>query len=310
MKKHRLASPTIAAAVIAVAAIGAPVTKPKASPKPPPKPPQPSSDYVGSKLCLECHVKFQKKWPGLPHSKRLLVGKDGKALPPGPQEGCEACHGPGRKHTTDDRKSIIRFGELKAAQKDDICLKCHAPKVTADNWKKSGHAKQEISCVLCHEMHDPADAGKMLRANFDKGCLCHGAIKDKAASGEHHKLPESLSCTSCHTPHGSAEPKGLIKPKTELCKTCHGADAGPMPESHKAADWKKKHGETEDKTSCGACHGKENTCTKCHGGLEMPHPSGWMMGHKGKGASFEADAPCFKCHDKKEFCGRCHADKV
>ncbi|MBI2841980.1 MAG: hypothetical protein HYX78_01120 [Armatimonadetes bacterium] len=297
MKKDRILAIIVAVALIALVSFAGSANK-----APAPGKQQSGSEYVGSKLCLACHIKFTKNWPSFPHSKALLDPSR-----KGAEQGCEACHGPGKKHTSTDRKAIRKFSELTAAQKDDVCLKCHSPKVTSDNWKKTGHAKQEISCVLCHDMHRPAEPAKMLREGFGAGCRCHGEIREKAEKGEHHKLPDGIECTSCHSPHGTGEQANLIKPKDQLCGGCHGGSSGGMPSGHSSADWKKTHGQTEDKSSCAGCHGKENTCSKCHGGIEMPHPSGWMMGHKGKGASLEEGSPCFKCHER-EYCSMCHKE--
>jgi len=200
----------------------------------------------------------------------------------------------------------LSFTDLAAEKRNAVCLKCHSPKVTAAIWQTSAHAKLGFSCTNCHEMHTPAQAKFMLRKNIGEDCYaCHSGMRDLAAEGKHHKLPEGLDCRRCHSPHGSNEPHGLLKPKSELCKTCHGAGAAGMPEGHGSADWKKTHGKTAktDLSACTGCHDKEKFCSACHG-TEMPHPEGWVMGHKDKGATFDPKGICLKCHERS-FC-RCH----
>lgn len=232
MRRSSLVVAVLAILVVAVAAFSAPAAKPPAKPKPavkakPPAKaaqpakttaPKPSAEIpaVGTKVCLSCHLKYKATWPDLPHSKALQPEKVGKEF------GCEACHGPGGKHVKDDRNQMIRFRTLTPQQQNDICLRCHAPKVTAEHWKKSGHGKIGLKCNLCHDMHEPASPSRMLRANFDKCTVCHEDIPAKAKAGKHHKILEGIECSTCHTPHGSANGKSLVKPMGELCSTCHG----------------------------------------------------------------------------------------
>ena len=207
MRRGKLILAILTAVLVGAAALSAPAAK---------VPAQTQVAAVGSKSCLGCHLKYKKVWPELPHSKALQPDKVGK------EYGCEACHGPGAKHVKADRASIIRFRTLSKEKQDDICLKCHVSKFTAEQWKNSSHGKLGLSCNRCHDMHSPASPTGMLRAGFDKGCLCHGNIRNLAQQGKHHKLNDALQCTACHTPHGSPNPSSLVKPMGELCTGCHG----------------------------------------------------------------------------------------
>jgi hypothetical protein len=57
---------------------------------------------------------------------------------------------------------------------------------------------------------------------------------------------------------------------------------------------------------CSGCH-DQRFCSKCHHGLTMPHPSGWLQIH-GPIAARRGAAICADCHTKKDpkFCIRCH----
>ncbi|MDO8585565.1 MAG: cytochrome c3 family protein [Armatimonadota bacterium] len=268
----------------------------------PAKPAAVSAGYVGHKVCLKCHIKFAKNWATLPHSKRLIAGakKTGEG-------GCEACHGPGAAHVSGNRKKIISFDNIDPKTTNAICLKCHRPKVKAELWNAGAHGKTGMTCLLCHDPHRPVDQKTLLKRPPAEVCRpCHQGTWQSAKEGKHHKLPNGLMCSSCHTPHGSGNPKLLTAPKGDLCKKCH-AGASPRPSSHSAADWAKAHGKTAkpDVASCESCHDKARFCDSCHG-TAMPHPDGWMMEHKSKGASLAEGSPCFKCHSKQEFCSRCH----
>lgn len=139
---------------------------------------------------------------------------------------CEACHGPGAQHVAaakgglDDQMvatSIENPARLTPAESVDFCGACHRTMqdVLADGkkkgtlnvrfapyrlensrcWKK---ADARITCVACHNPHQPLDLDP---ASYDSRCLqCH--------------LAAGTERTDDH--RGSACPVGV-----KLCVTCH-----------------------------------------------------------------------------------------
>lgn len=148
---------------------------------------------------------------------------------------CEACHGPGLKHSvaanlayTDGQESatsqktelIFDPAKLNPPDAVDFCGSCHgtwwdvklAPPVGVANvraqpyrleksrcWGKSGDPR--ISCTACHDPHQ-----QLVRdtAAYDKNCLsCHLAATSMKPTADHPGPACKVStkdCASCHMP--------------------------------------------------------------------------------------------------------------
>jgi cytochrome c554/c'-like protein len=148
---------------------------------------------------------------------------------------CEACHGPGRKHTVaqrlasaegqvleSDPKTDLIFdpARLKPADAVDFCGSCHGtwwdvklvPPVGIANvrsqpyrleksrcWGKNGDVR--ITCVACHDPHQ-----KLVRdtASYDKNCLSCHLVASSMKPGPDHPGPackvSTRDCASCHMP--------------------------------------------------------------------------------------------------------------
>jgi hypothetical protein len=148
---------------------------------------------------------------------------------------CEACHGPGRKHTVAQKLASAEGVVLESDQKTDLifdparlnpldavdfCGSCHgtwwdvklAPPVGIANvraqpyrleksrcWGKSGDTR--ITCTACHDPHQ-----KLVRdtASYDKNCLsCHLAATSMQPTPDHPAPAckvNTKDCASCHMP--------------------------------------------------------------------------------------------------------------
>jgi predicted CXXCH cytochrome family protein len=261
------------------------------------------ADFVGTDVCLVCHIDFARKWARLAHSQKMLDNAIPKT-----SRGCEGCHGPGSEHVLGNRQQIIRWKTLSTAAANNICLQCHQGKVEAEQWRVSPHSSAGLRCDGCHEVHSPTQFTSMLRQEPNQVCLrCHARVEELAKQKAHHPLSlDLLSCVNCHNPHGSPNSKLLKEQKSKLCESCHGDDI-PKPESHAAEDFLKTHGKQAkaEKKVCMSCHEEKEFCTVCHGGIPMPHPEDWTIEQHKKVATFKDDSPCRTCHEK-EFCKKCH----
>ena len=152
-----------------------------------------------------------------------------------PGISCEACHGPGLKHSLaqrmasgegqvleNDQKTDLIFDPAKLSPADavDFCGSCHgtwwdvklAPPVGIANvrsqpyrleksrcWGKNGDAR--LTCVASHDPHQ-----QLVRdtASYDKNCLsCHLAASSTKPSPDHPGPACKVStkdCASCHMP--------------------------------------------------------------------------------------------------------------
>jgi DmsE family decaheme c-type cytochrome len=92
-------------------------------------------------LCATCHETYVKKFETNVHR----------------QQKCEGCHGPGSRHVEtrgNEPGLILSFKTLPAAQRSELCLKCHEkPHEPGQQWRTSAHANKGVACTDCHRGH-------------------------------------------------------------------------------------------------------------------------------------------------------------
>lgn len=239
------------------------------------------------KFCISCHT---ERVPASHRSAAWLQNHDsqaewGQCTTCHRQRFCMSCH---QKNKPDNHgANWLRLHGTESAKDSKYCDTCHTQQSCRSchglamphpqNWGKthpSFATSRPGTCEKCHKT--------------DYCAACHKTSRPKSHSGSWlnaHALTTQVddgSCTTCHT--GS------------YCSDCHKAT---RPTSHET-DWLKTHGKAgiAGMESCVGCHDEQKYCDSCHG-LEMPHPKGWMIGHKDKGGSLEPDGNCMKCHQRK-----------
>ncbi len=205
----------------------------KVKEKPADHPKVDESQYVGSEACQACHEDVYKHFEATAHYKTLIY--DGWTAN---RRGCEACHGPGREHveTGGDRSKVISFTGISPKAVAEACLKCHENQEERNNFRRSEHGMNSVSCIACHSPHQAKRAEFLLRDATPALCYsCHGEIKSDFAMPFHHKVPEgSMKCTDCHNQHGGFNPKQMrAATGTDLiCFKCHSDKQGPFVFEH------------------------------------------------------------------------------
>ena len=114
-----------------------------------------NGQYAPNDVCQTCHQEvWDKHFYNTPHSALLKNG----------EHGCESCHGPAQAHVDGggDITKIIRFETLSPAQTAAICLKCHQSSLETQNFSKSEHLANGITCTNCHSPHQSADVNFLL----------------------------------------------------------------------------------------------------------------------------------------------------
>lgn len=271
-------------------------------------------DYIDEGNCVECHKEAHASATNSPHAK--FVNNPSNPLD---RRGCQSCHGPGGPHIAhlkdedDPYKYVISYTRSKPAESAAACLRCHDDTMTAAHWRRTGHARANVTCVACHQLHfpdrlgkdreppvDPADkekpkpapngSGKSLRAPFytaapdpkamlkaDEATLCGQCHKKEIAefrNNFHHPLPEGrLVCSDCHDVHPNRNAEKHLRTAKQSCITCHADKAGPFVFEHEPV---------ADQTGDG--------CLECH----RPHGS-----HNPKLLTTFSRGQCNPCHTDK-----------
>ena len=248
------------------------------------------SGYVGSDTCTTCHED---------EGRRFVRTAMGKAFAhprtSGEEWGCESCHGPGKAHADSGGKDRIpvTFGKdskNSIEERNHACLTCHS---RGDRlfWKGSPHESRDMTCVHCHQGHEPkgeravsAEVRYNAPLSENRGvkkpqpelCLeCHQMRRAQLQRSSHMPYREGkVTCTSCHNPHGSPNPKQLIQSTVnENCLTCHTERRGPFLWEHPPV--------MENCANCHEPHGTNNpqllkvrmprVCDSCH--VASRHPT-------------------------------------
>lgn len=290
-----------------------------------------AEDYLDDELCAECHRSAHTSAGHSPHALYMMNPRN-----PVDKRGCQGCHGPGALHVAhlkdedEPFKYVISYTKAKPAEASAACLRCHNDTLSAAHWKRTGHARANVACTACHQMHWPERLGRdrskepttedrengrgvpagarqdvrspvfpaghdpkaLLKAEETKLCgQCHKREVAEFRHNFHHPIPEGrMVCSDCHTIHPDRNNQKRLRTAKQTCVNCHGDVAGPFVFEHDPVN---------DLASDG--------CLECH----RPHGS-----HNPKMLNLFSRGLCNQCHTDKannHFPGRncwqagCHA---
>jgi len=271
------------------------------------------AEFVGDdQLCMTCHETYVKTFAHNVHRGQK----------------CEDCHGPGSRHLISRGQEpglILSFKRLPAAERSEICLKCHEQNQCApgSRWRTSVHAHHGVSCTDCHTSHYnvPPNTPPTVVARNNSPQHMHQAVA---------YYQEQMATADQNTIRAASNHMGAISP--QVCYRCHGAMQQFEQVAHPhqiggvhgftCATCHDPHGKIRQETRtdlCLQCHQGAPTaayhssvhfahgvaCTDCHN----PHPHTFPsqvvnIGHtsvtRPKRLPMSVDEPnvCFKCHPK------------
>ncbi len=263
-------------------------------------------DFMNEEACAECHAGKAKNFPASPHASLVSDEK----LPP-EKRGCQGCHGPGRIHQAEKNAEVISFTKMSPKESSAACLRCHEKTMAPSHWKRTEHARADLSCVSCHQIHTDSDNGLahatnkkdprtpifaakvnpklMLKADEPTLCgSCHPATLGEFRGANHHPVPEGrIACSDCHATHPTKDSKVNHDALKGKCVSCHTEKAGPFLYEHDPVAGFTGNGCQE----CHKPHGTNNAkmlnsvtrglCAQCHTDKLAQHYPGqtcWTAG--------------------------------
>jgi len=229
--------------------------------------------YAGSEACGTCHEEISNAFAKSPHHEVETEQKRGWQ-----GRACESCHGPAQKHTESASADDIRQpAKLAFTEADKICLGCHLNEPTHVGRLQNSHARNQVPCTACHQIHAKGPFGLAARpaSAINEQCSsCHLSVWAQFQRPNHHKLPEgNMSCVDCHNPHGSIRPAmtQIFAANEPGCFNCHGDKRGPFTFEHGPVRF-------QGCPTCHEVHGSANprmltrqvvdlVCLECHANL-------------------------------------------
>lgn len=272
---------------------------------------EPPKDIVlkGDAKCTTCHDENDAP-------EQLAIGKTRHGVNADKRTPtCTNCHGESELHIKeagrgDKKPPLVEVGFTKKSKttpeaRSGACLACHQSGKAAGgkhmNWQSSAHARNDVTCSSCHQIHAAQDPVRDKVSQTEVCFNCHKEQRVQISRASHHPIPEGkMGCSSCHNVHGS-NPKQVIRNSVnETCYTCHMEKRGPFVHNHQPV--------SED---CGICHNPHGTnianllkarapylCQECHSHSSHPGqvagvPTGRttntsLLGAAGRG--------CLNCH--------------
>jgi DmsE family decaheme c-type cytochrome len=259
-------------------------------------------------ICTNCHEESQASIALSPHgAKNDATGSM-----------CQSCHGDATAHLQDPTKNkmVNKFAKASADEKSAVCMNCHAGNRQLGFWESGKHAKNDVACSDCHNIH--AKPRNLAVAPYtttsrpiqaDVCGSCHKQVRNATLKSSHHPILEGkVQCSDCHNPHGAITPV-MLKHETvnQQCFSCHADKRGPFVFGHPPVE--------ENCLSCHTPHGSShekllnskapNLCQDCH--VTGRHPTAFYG--SGQSWNLPSGAPntavssrfiargCLNCHN-------------
>lgn len=261
-----------------------------------PEMPMAGAEYVGSEECAGCHDDMEASLDGTAHGSSFFAELSGHG-------SCESCHGPGGDHIEDPEGVSMRLTDRSPEEQSATCQSCHSGREQFF-WHGGIHEARGLSCLSCHDVHDPKSLdGQLQAATTSEQCFsCHKEIRAETWKRSHHPVREGqIACTDCHNPHGSTTEGMLVHASlNEQCYSCHAEKRGPFLWEHPPV--------REDCSTCHEPHGSNHSklktaevpylCQTCHSNTRHPgtlYDGSALAGESGASNRL-INRACMNCH--------------
>jgi len=179
--------------------------------------------------------------------------------------GCSVCHADYHNpYASEWRESAHAAGhEAEGAADNAACTPCHTAEGFIDTHVRRtgaetyGDDSMPLTCVVCHDPHDPTNPGMIREAHADLLCTkCHTIEDELLADKPHHPQTDVLDGTGAHEYANMVYPDSPHRVEApDLCATCHLTKKpyeGPGSPSYTYHDFA----------------ARPSTCTQCHNDAE------------------------------------------
>ena len=310
---HSVAVAQGTASAASAAAAPAAASAPAASA--PADPPGMGTQYSekGADTCLNCHDEeadtLTFTTAGIFKGRHAQRGNAHAPFGPGGLQ-CEACHGPGARHSSKGSKKKLTINSFKpdsflsVRERNQFCLECHQGGAR-NAWHAGAHDSSNLACTSCHKLHVERDP-VLAKASQPEVCFaCHKQQRVDFHKASTHPVDAGrMACSDCHNPHGSSTVAMLNKPTVnQTCFTCHADKRGPVLWEHAPV--------AEDCTLCHSAHGSVREallnksppllCQQCHtvaGHPAVARTGAALPGGTGGGSIFLLAGSCTNCHSQ------------
>jgi DmsE family decaheme c-type cytochrome len=265
----------------------------------------------GADTCLGCHDEDSATYAAKAIFKTRHARQGDARAPFGPGGlQCEACHGPGARHSSKGSKKALTINNFKSdsfltvAQRNQPCLGCHQDRPRS-GWHAGAHERANLACSDCHEVHVEHDPVLAKSSQPEVCYACH--IQQRAdfhKSSTHPVRFGLMACSDCHNAHGSTNPALLLKSTlNQTCYSCHAEKRGPFLWEHAPV--------AEDCTLCHSSHGSVRAallnksppllCQQCHtvtGHPALAYTGASLPGGAAGPSIFLLAGSCSNCHSQ------------
>ncbi|HWP85937.1 MAG TPA: cytochrome c3 family protein [Terriglobia bacterium] len=215
-----------------------------------------AADYVGSESCGICHAEYFEQFKKT-YMYTVLAEKY-----PVEQQGCEACHGPGRAHVEAASEAadeaarqqaatlIYSFARHSSAENAAKCLACHRKNENERHFTRSTHLAAGVFCADCHTAHLTATAENPRNPSAPLRALFSVPNRDPERQWLDNRLLKMEQPQLCYTCHKDLEAQFQLPVR-------HRVNEGLV----KCTDCHNPHGALSDHELRAGNH---DTCMQCH----------------------------------------------